>query len=177
MLCINQLMKMWLKGLPELYPIFPLEAIVQYLLTHRSQWRSTTGVCVLVAQSFPTLCNSMDCSPPGSSVLGILQARIREWVAIPFSRGSSWPRYWTWVSCIAGRFFTIWASRFLWISTMKKPRKLKELIEILVKNVADNSYRGKSEWPRNRWRDIEITWNRDLRKRKMIPADYGGYRG
>ena len=44
---------------------------------------------VLVAQSFPTLCNFMDCSPPGFSVLGILQAKILEWVAIPFSRGSS----------------------------------------------------------------------------------------
>ena len=53
----------------------------------------------------------MDCSLPGSSVHGILQARILEWVAIPFSRGSSWPRDWTWVSCIAGRFFTIWATR------------------------------------------------------------------
>ena len=42
---------------------------------------------------------------------GILQARILEWVAIRFSRGSSWPRSWTHVSCIAGRFFTIWASR------------------------------------------------------------------
>ena len=46
-------------------------------------------VCVLVAQSCPTLCDPMDCSPPGSSVLGIPQARILEWVAIPFSRGSS----------------------------------------------------------------------------------------
>ena len=46
-------------------------------------------VCVLVAQSCLTLCNSMDCSPPGSSVHGILQAGILEWVAIPFSRGSS----------------------------------------------------------------------------------------
>ena len=45
--------------------------------------------------------------PPGSSVHGILQARILEWVAIPFSRGSSRPRDQTWVSCIAGRFFTI----------------------------------------------------------------------
>ena len=53
----------------------------------------------------------MDCSPPGSSVHGILQARILEWVAIPFSRGSSWPRDWTCVSCIAGRFFTIWPPR------------------------------------------------------------------
>ena len=41
----------------------------------------------------------------------ILQARILEWVAIPFSRGSSWPKDWTEVSCIAGRFFTIWATR------------------------------------------------------------------
>ena len=57
------------------------------------------------------LCDPMDCSPPGSPVHGILQARILEWVTIPFSRGSSWPRDQTWVSCIAGRFFTIWATR------------------------------------------------------------------
>ena len=57
-----------------------------------------------------TLCNPMDYSPPGSSVHGILQARILEWVAVPFSRGSSWPSDWTWVSCITGRFFTIWAT-------------------------------------------------------------------
>ena len=56
------------------------------------------------------LCDPMDCSPPGSSVHGISQARILEWVAIPFYRGSSQPRDWTWVSCIAGRFFTIWAA-------------------------------------------------------------------
>ena len=46
---------------------------------------------VLVSQLFPTLCNPIDCSPPGSSIHGILQARILEWVAIPFSRGSSNP--------------------------------------------------------------------------------------
>ena len=50
----------------------------------------------------------MDCSSPGSSIHGILQARILEWVAISFSRGSSWPRDRTQVSCIAGRFFTDW---------------------------------------------------------------------
>ena len=49
-------------------------------------------VCVLVAQLYLTLCDTRDCSLPGSSVLGILQARILEWVAIPFSRGSSHPR-------------------------------------------------------------------------------------
>ena len=53
-----------------------------------------------VAQSCPTLCNPMDCSPPGSSIHGILQARGLEWVAISFSRGSSWPRDWTQVSRI-----------------------------------------------------------------------------
>ena len=62
---------------------------------------------VLVAQSHLTLCDPTDCSPPGSSVHGILQARILEWVAIPFARGSSQPRNRTRVSCIAGRFFTI----------------------------------------------------------------------
>ena len=52
----------------------------------------------------------MDCSPPDSSVHGILQASILEWVAIHFSRGSPWPRDGTRVSFIAGRFFTIWAT-------------------------------------------------------------------
>ena len=49
------------------------------------------SVCVLT-QSCPTLCNLTDCRPPGSSVHGLLQARILEWVAMPSSRGSSWPR-------------------------------------------------------------------------------------
>ena len=53
----------------------------------------------------------MDCSPPGSSVHGIFQAGILEWVAISFSRGSSRPRDWTPVSCVVGRFVTIWATR------------------------------------------------------------------
>ena len=56
------------------------------------------------------MCNPMDYSPPGSSVCGIIQARVLEWVAISFSRRSSRPRDWTWVSCIAGRFFTLWAT-------------------------------------------------------------------
>ena len=63
-------------------------------------------VKVLVAQSCLTICNPMDCIPPGSSVHGILQARILEWVAIPFSKGSSQPSNWTQVSYIVGRFFT-----------------------------------------------------------------------
>ena len=61
----------------------------------------------LLTQSYSTLCDPMDCSPPGSSVQGILQARILEWVAISFSRGSSQPRDWTQVSCIAGRLYRL----------------------------------------------------------------------
>ena len=69
---------------------------------------------VKVTQSCPTLCDCID-----YTVLGILQARILEWVAFPFSSGSSWPRNWTRVSCIGGGFFTNWAireSRWFWIN-------------------------------------------------------------
>ena len=64
-----------------------------------------------VAQSCLTLCDPMDCSLPGSCVHGIFQARVLEWVALSFFRGSSWPRDQTLVSCIAGRHFTVWATR------------------------------------------------------------------
>ena len=64
-----------------------------------------------VAQSCPTLCDPMDGSLPGSSVHGIFQARVLKWVAISFSRGSSWPRDWTLDSHIVGRCFTLWVTR------------------------------------------------------------------
>ena len=84
-------------------------ALAGGFFTTRATWKPQGWgcVCVLVAQSCPTHCHSMDCSPPGSFVHGIFQARILEWVAISFSRGSSQLRDQTWVSCIAGRFFTI----------------------------------------------------------------------
>ena len=66
---------------------------------------------VLGAQSRPTLCSPTDWSLPGSSVRGILEARISQWVAISFSRGSSQHTDWTEVSCIASGFFTDWATR------------------------------------------------------------------
>ena len=68
-------------------------------------------MCVLVTQSCPTLYYPMDCSPPGSFVQRILQARIEEWVTISFSRESSQTRDWTQVSHVAGRFFTIWVTK------------------------------------------------------------------
>ena len=64
-----------------------------------------------VSQSCPALCGPMDCSLPGSAIHGIFQARILEWAAISFSRGSSQPRDRTRVFCIADRCFTIWATR------------------------------------------------------------------
>ena len=86
----------------------------EYLyLIHEEKQDMDAGVCVcaLVAQSYLTLCDPMDCSLPGSSIRGIFQARILEWIDISFSRGSSWPRDQTQVSHIAGKHFTIWASR------------------------------------------------------------------
>ena len=68
-------------------------------------------VKVLVVPGCPTLCDLMNYGPSGSSAHGILQARILEWVAISFSRGSSRLRDPTLVSCIAGELFTVWATR------------------------------------------------------------------
>ena len=61
--------------------------------------------------AMPDSLQPKDCSPPGSSVHGLFQARVLEWVAISFSRGSTWPRDRTWVSHVAVRLFTIWATR------------------------------------------------------------------
>ena len=99
-------------------------------------------VKVLVGQSCPTLRNPMDHSPPGSSVHRILQARILEWVAIPFSKGSSRPRDRIWVSCIAGRFFTIWAKHTQ--GTRKIPFLLLELGSTLAS--LDLGHVGKKSW-------------------------------
>ena len=74
-----------------------------------ARWFLIVGGCVLVAQLCPTFCDPTYCSPPGFSVHGVLQARILEWIAIHFSRGTSQPGDWTLVSCITGKFFTVWA--------------------------------------------------------------------
>ena len=85
-----------------------------------------------VAQSCPTLCNPMDCSLPGSSVHGVFQAMVLEWIAISFSSGSSEPRDRTWVSCTVDRRFTVWATREVY------NEKIKDEI--------------------NSWRDIPCSW-------------------
>ena len=79
---------------------------VIYMLYIRCVWCICDDACDIHV----TLCNPMDYSLPGSSVHGILQARILEWLAIPFSRGSSQSRDWSQVFGIAGRFFIVWAT-------------------------------------------------------------------
>ena len=89
-------------------------------LLERSQWGHRVVLKQKwseVAWSCLTLCDPMDCSLSGSSVHGILQARILEWVAISFSRGSSWPRDRTWVSSTANRLSIIWAIREISLKT------------------------------------------------------------
>ena len=68
--------------------------------THRTD-HETPCICAKSLQSRPTLCNPVYCNPPGSSVHGILQARILEWVAVPSSQASTRPRDWTHISFIA----------------------------------------------------------------------------
>ena len=80
-------------------------------------------VKVLVAKLRPTLCHPMDCSLPTSSIHVILQARMLEWVAIPFFRGSSWPRNQTWVSCTA--IFTI-------LSHQGSPKLINIPLQIII---------------------------------------------
>ena len=85
-----------------------------------------------VVQSCPTLCDPMDYSLPGSSVHGIFQARVLEWVAMPFSRGSSPPRDWNWVSRIVGRHFTVATVVIFFLlslMTVPKENKIMELKE------------------------------------------------
>ena len=80
---------------------------------HHLSYQGTyiTKVKSEVAQLCLTLCDPMDYSPPGSSIHGIFQVRLLEWVAISFCRGSSWPRDWNWVSHITDRHFTVWTTR------------------------------------------------------------------
>ena len=90
---------------------FPISSLSFYYLIKWSE--------VKVTQSRPTLCNPMDCGLPGFSVHGILQARILEWIAIPFSMGSSQLRDQTQLSHTAGVFLTTWATRESRITSYK----------------------------------------------------------
>ena len=100
-----------------------------------------------ITQSCPTFCNPMDCSPPGSSLHGFLQARVLEWVAISFSRGSSWPRDRTWVSHIPGRRFNLWAARKALVDYTKKIFTTQTIIIVWSLTQSQTSCNVKSSGP------------------------------
>ena len=100
------------------------EAYIQYTYMCDLAIYRETSVKVLVAQLCLILYNPMDYHLPGSSVHGILHAKILKWVTIP-SRGCSWPRDRTWVFHISGRFFSIWA--------IKEVHRERALIQIIIK--------------------------------------------
>ena len=122
------------------------------------RWKSESEV----AQSCLTLCDPVDCNLPGFSVHGIFQARVLEWVAISVSKGSSWLRDWTWVSCITGRRFTLCATREAhwdgrgYVKLIKKPTKKTGL--------------------KFYWKRMEFHWNWDpvrfVRFQKNLEATY-----
>ena len=132
-------------------------------------------VCVrvhvrLVTQSHPTLCNTMDHSPPASSVHGILQARMLEWISFPFSRGSSQPRDWTRVSCIAGGFFTIWVTR-------EAPMCVSICLKIVFKAKNNLSFRLSSKqckelekWGAEEYSEHNSLWSKILPHHWVSPS-------
>ena len=99
-----------------------------------------------VTQSYPTLCDPMDCSLPGSSVYGIFQAIVLEWIAISFSRGSSQPRDRTQVSHIIDRCFTVWATR----EVLSKRSQTQKATPCMIPCMW-HSRKGKSKGTENIW--------------------------
>ena len=129
--------------------------------------RSLMGMQIVVVQLLSTVrlfCGWMVHSSPGPSVQGISQTRILEWVVISFFRGSSQPGDQTQVSCIAGRFFTIWATRkalHQFCLNINKRRKEKE------KDEQSRRSQGKSLWKSNQiWRKIAMI-QKILEKREI----------
>ena len=98
-----------LVGYYEMLSIVP--CVIQKVLV---SYFSYIGSCS-VTKSCPTPCNPMDCSLPGFSVHGVFQSRTQQWIAISFSRGSSWLRDWTCISCISRRILYHWAIREVYV--------------------------------------------------------------
>ena len=108
-----------------------------------------------VAQSCPILCDPMDCSLPGSSIHGILWARIREWVAISISRRSSQPRDWTRVSRFASTHFTVWVTRE-W-KTKAKPTHMQKAF-LSTRDLSEDFGEGRGQQARQQRKGH---WKRD----------------
>ena len=115
----------------------------------------------------------MDFSLPGSSVQGISQARILEWVAISFSRGSSRPRDQTWVSCIAGRVFIVWATREAYKPLIQEVREAyRSAGKESTCNVGRpqfNSWVEKIPWRRG-WLPTPVFWPGEFHRQRSLAS-------
>ena len=117
----------------------------------------------------------MDCSPPGSSVHGILQTRTLEWVAMPSPRGSSQPRDWSRVSHISDRFFTIWATReadgHSQINELLSPLVLwlinKEMLKLMGQKHMD------SPWLETVSYNLKVLWTKEVSSRCWLEYSEG----
>ena len=109
-------------------------------------------------KSCPTLCDPVDYNLSGSSVHGIFQARVLQWIAISFSRGSSQPRNQSRVSCIAGRCFTIWATR-------EAPCSMVDWIQISMQKSTASQHAGSNQ--------LEHTWGKDGKESACNAGDPG----
>ena len=164
------------KALPD-HSEIKEEEIHNYIWKNKysSAWKNFK---VLVTWSCPTLCNLMNSSPPGSSVHGILQARTLEWVAFPFSRASSQPRDWIPISCIAGKFFTIWARQgsliLNWyLNNSEQKRKYKGKLQYSHKRVK-MKHRCRSTWRKiHGFKDLhQFFFNGGEKKRSKVSFQF-----
>ena len=119
---------LYIRSLFYIYNSVPMSIPSSQFIPTPLMWCEVTQLC-------PTLGDHVDCSLPGSSVHGILQARILEWVAISFSRRSSQPRDWTQVSCIVDRRFTVWATRKVPLVTINLFSSTSVTIHLFCKSI------------------------------------------
>ena len=130
----------------------------------------TNTCCFSRVQLF---CDPTDCSPPGSSLHGIYQAKVLEWVAITFSRGSFWPWDWTCVSCIVRQILNHWATRE---RKVKKAQSCMTLCDPMDYNLLGRSVHGTLQTRKLEW--VTFPFSRGsswLRDRTQVSHITGGF--
>ena len=126
------------------------------------KWKWSRSVCL-------TLCNPVDCSLPGSSVHGIFQARVLEWIANSFTRGSSRPRDQTQVSRIVDRHFTVWSyvltqNKLKLLSTQKPANNVYSSFIHNFQNLQASNFPSKDEWINKQWEIHTVEYYSILKK-------------
>ena len=126
---------LWTSPTSSRFQVFVPAVLFCFLITGWSKAKQSE-----VSQLCPTLCDPMDCSLPCSSIHGIFQARVLEWVAISFSRGSSLPRDWTLVFHTVGKCFTFWATREVSCFTLFSNHTLNPIYSIRFSSNVSTSH-------------------------------------